>query len=345
MKLGILLDYSGRVVSLPMDTILEAERLGFDSVWVAEAWSSDAISMAAYILAKTSRINVGTAIMQIPARTPANAAQTAMTLTQLSGGRFIPGLGASGPQVVEGWHGSGYAKPVQRSREYIEIMRKVMKRGKSEYNGEIYNLPFKGKGSTGLGKPLKSILRAEEEVRIYSASFTSAGLRMSGEVADGVIPIMLSPRKFDLFQGALEQGFSIAGNNKGFHNFDVAPFVIVSYGDDLEECRRPVREFLALYAGGMGAKSKNFYNAFVKKLGYVEEAEIIQDLFLSGRKEEAILAVPNDLIDEIAIVGDEARIRDQAEKWRSLDKQGVISTMICRVPNPKVLPILVDIFG
>ena len=344
MKLGILLDYSGRDVVLPMDTILEAEKLGFDSVWVAEAYSSDAISMAAYILAQTTTIKVGTAIMQIPARTPANAAQTAMTLAQLSGGRFIVGLGASGPQVVEGWHGVPYGKPVQRSREYIQIMRKLMAREKSEFDGQVYQLPCTGPGATGLGKPLKSILKAETNTPIYSASFTPGGLRMSAEVADGVIPVMVSPQKFDILRGPLEEGFAKAEGDKGFHNFDVAPFVSVSYGDDLEACRRPVKEFLALYVGGMGAKSKNFYNDFAKKLGYVEEAEAIQDLFLAGKKEEAIAAVPNALIDEIALVGDEKRIREQAEKWKELESQGMLSTMICSVPNPEALPLLVDIF-
>jgi F420-dependent oxidoreductase-like protein len=344
MKLGMVLDYSGRDVVIPMGLVHDAEKLGFDSVWVAEVYANDAISMAAYILAQTTTIKVGTAIMQIPARTPASAAQTTMTLAQLSGGRFIPGLGASGPQVVEGWHGVPYGKPVQRSREYIQIMRKIMAREKSEFDGQIYQLPCNGPGSVGLGKALKSILRAETETPIYSASFTPGGLRMSGQVADGVIPIMLSPDKFDLLRSNLEEGFALAGGNKGFHNFEVAPFVAVSYGDDLDACRRPVKEFLALYAGGMGAKSKNFYNDFVKKLGYVEEAETIQDLYLSGRKEEAITAVPDALVDEIALVGDEKRIRKQAEKWKTLEAQGLVSTMIFTNPSPDVLPVLADIF-
>jgi len=344
MKIGILLDYSGQEVNLPMDMVLQAEKLGYDSVWVAEAYASDAISIASWVLAQTTTIRVGTAIMQIPARTPANAAQTAMTLAQMSGGRFIAGLGASGPQVVEGWHGVPYSKPVQRSREYIQIMRKIMARQRSEFDGQVYQLPCNGPGSTGLGKSLKCILKAETETPIYSASFTPGGLRMTGEVADGVIPVMLSPEKFDILRPALEEGFAKAGGDKGFHNFDVAPFVPVCLGENLEACRMPVKHFLALYIGGMGAKSKNFYNDFAKKLGYVEEAEKIQDLYLAGKKDQAIAAVPDELVDEIALVGDEQRIRAQAIKWKALEEEGVLSTMIFTMPHREALPLLADIF-
>lgn len=344
MKIGMLLDYSGREVNLPMTQVLEAEKLGFDSVWVAEAYAGDAVSIASWILAQTTTIKVGTAIMQIPARTPANAAQTVMTLAQISGGRFIAGLGASGPQVVEGWHGVPYGKPLQRSREYIQIMRKIMAREKSEFEGEVYQLPISGPGTTGLGKPLKSILRAETETPIYSASFTPGGLRMSAELADGVIPVFISPDKFDVLRPYLEQGFEKAQGDKGFHNFDVAPFVSVSYGEDLVACRQPIKEFLALYIGGMGAKNKNFYNDYAKKLGYEEAAEKIQDLYLAGNKEEAVAAVPDELVDEISLVGDEQRIREQAKKWLALEAEGVLSTMIFTAPQPDVLPILADIF-
>lgn len=344
MKLGILMSYAGSEIKIPMDDILEAERLGFDSFWFGEAYAADTISIASWVLSRTTTIKVGSGIMQIPARTPACAASTMMTLSQLSGGRFIAGLGASGPQVVEGWHGVPYNKPLQRSREYIEIIRKIIAKERSEYDGEIYQIPSKAEGSTGMGKSLKSILKADTSIPIYSASFTPGGLRMSAEVADGVLPIFLSPAKFDLLKPYLEQGFEKAGGGKGFENFDVAPYVLVSLGDDLEACRRPVREYLGLYIGGMGSKNKNFYNDYVKKLGYEEEAEQIQSLYLSGKKEEAVAAVPNELIDEVALVGDEKRIREQAEKWKQLESEGYVSTMICTLSDYKALPVLASIF-
>jgi len=346
MKLGLLLGYEGQDVKVDMDHILAAEKLGFDSVWVAEAYANDAVSLATWILAQTSTIKVGTSIMQVPARTPACTASTIMTLAQLSGGRFIPGFGASGPQVVEGWHGVPYNKPLKRSREYFEIIRKIMNREKSEFDGDIYQLPFQGEGATGLGKPLKSILKAETETPIYSASFTPGGLRMSAEVVDGVIPVFMSPSKFDVLRPYIEEGFAKAEGDKGFHNFDVTPFVCVSYGEDLDACRMPIKHMLALYVGGMGAKSKNFYNDYVKKLGYEKEAEMIQELYLAKRKDEAAAAVPDALVDEIGLVGDEKHIRQQAEKWKALNEEGLVSTIICNTDNsaPGTLELLADIF-
>ena len=344
MKIGMVIGYGGQEVNVPMNLVLEAEKLGFDSVWVTEIWANDAVSMASWILAQTTTIKVGTAIMQIPARTPANAAQTIMTLAQLSGGRFIPGFGVSGPQVVEGWHGVPYGKPLQRAREYFQIIRKIMAREKSAFDGEIYQLPYNGPGATGLGKPLKCILRAENDTPIYSASFTPGGLRMSAEVADGVIPLFMNPGKFDLLRPYLEQGFAKADGDKGFHNFDVAPTVSVSYGDDLEACRLPVKQFLALYIGGMGSKNKNFYNEYARKLGYDDEAETIQDLYLAGRKAEAVAAVPDALVDEVALVGDKQRIKELAKPWLELVDEGVLSTMIFMKPQADALPVLADIF-
>lgn len=345
MKLGMLLNYAGSEIKIPLDEILEAERLGFDSFWFGEAYAADAVSVATWVLARTTTIKVGTGIMQIPARTPACAASTLMTLSQLSGGRFIAGFGASGPQVVEGWHGLPYGKPLQRSREYIEIIRKIIARERSEYDGEIYQIPSQAEGSTGLGKPLKSILRADTNIPIYSASFTPGGLRMSAEVADGVLPIFLSPEKFDILKPYLEQGFAKADNDKGFHNFDIAPYVLVSLGDDLEACRQPIKEYLGLYIGGMGSKNKNFYNDYVKKLGYEQDAIKIQELYLNGKREEAATAVPNDLIDEVALVGDENRIREQAKKWQQLEAEGYVSSMICSMTNYRSIPLLASIFN
>lgn len=343
MKLGLLLGYSGREIHIPYDLINQAETGGFDSVWVAEAYGNDAITSASYILSRTEKIKVGTAIMQVPARTPANTAMTAMSLSQLSGGRFILGLGASGPQVVEGWHGQPYAKPVTRIKEYIEIVKKIMAREEPvSFDGDVFQLPYKGPGSVGLGKPLKSILSADTSIPIYTASFTPAGYRASAEVADGAIPAFASPDKLDTITPAIEQGFAKAGNGKSYDDFDIAPFVLVTMGDDMDVCREASRHMLALYVGGMGSRDKNFYNDYAKKLGYGEAAAKIQDYYLSGKKEEAAAAVPNELIDEVSLVGTAQQIGDRAQKWK---ESGKIKTMIMAIHQPEVIPVLSEAFN
>lgn len=343
MKVGLLLGYSGKELAPPMDMILQAELMGFDSVWIAEAYGSDAVTVAAWILGQTTSLKVGTAIMQVPARTPANTAMTAMSMSQLSGGRFILGLGASGPQVVEGWHGIPYGKALLRLRECIEIVREIFARqGPVSYQGEIYQLPYSGSGSLGMGKSLKSILHAEENTPIYTASFTPAGFRLAGEVADGLFPVFMSPEKIDLISAEVEKGFAKAGGEKSFKDFDIAPFVTVQMGDDIDACRLPIKQFLALYVGGMGSRAKNFYKDFAVKMGYEAEANKIQDLYLSGKKEEALGVVPDELVDEISLVGPKKRIQTQAEKW--LAKSDYIKTMICTVTQPEVLPVLKEVF-
>jgi len=344
MKVGLLLGYSGKKLAPPMDMILQAELMGFDSVWIAEAYGSDAVTVAAWILGQTTTLKVGTAIMQVPARTPANTAMTAMSMSQLSGGRFILGLGASGPQVVEGWHGIPYGKALLRLRECIEIVREIFARqGPVSYEGEIYQLPYTGSGSLGMGKPLKSILHAEENTSIYTASFTPAGFRLAGEVADGLFPVFMSPEKIDLISNEVEKGFAKASGDKTFKDFDIAPFVTVQMGDDIDACRLPIKQFLALYVGGMGSKSKNFYKDFAVKMGYEAEANKIQELYLSGKKEEALAVVPDELVDEISLVGPKKHIQEQAEKW--LAKSEYIKTMICTVTQPEVLPVLKEVLG
>ena len=345
MKLGLMLGYSGRNIDLPLEGILAAERIGFDSAWVAEAWGSDTISVASWILARTQRLRVGTGIMQVPARTPAMTAMTAMTLSQLSGGRFILGVGVSGPQVAEGWHGQPYENPLQRIREYIEIIRLIMARqAPVSYEGEIFQLPYQGAGSTGLGKPLKSILEADTSIPIYTASFTPGGFRLSGELADGVIPAFMSPIKMETVVKHVRQGLETAGRPTDFEDFDIAPFVHFNLGDDVETCRESTRQTLALYVGGMGTKTKNFYNAFARRLGYGDAAKEIQELYLAGRKREAAKAVPAELIDEISLVGTENRIREQAEPWLAACDSGCIKTMILRVADPKSMALAADIF-
>jgi F420-dependent oxidoreductase-like protein len=342
MKLGLLLGYSGKKLAPPIEMIKQAEKMGVDSVWIAEAYGSDAVTVAAWILAQTTSLKVGTAIMQVPGRTPANTAMTAMSMSQLSDGRFILGLGASGPQVVEGWHGVPYGKPLLRLRECIEIVREIFARqGPVSYEGEIYQLPYTGEGAVGMGKPLKSILHAEESTAIYTASFTPAGFRLAGEVADGLFPVFMSPDKIDLISKEVEKGFAKANTEKTFKDFDIAPFVTVQMGDDLDVCRLPIKQFLALYIGGMGAKDKNYYKDFAVKLGYEEAALKIQELYLVGKKEEALAAVPDELVDEISLLGPKQRIQAQAEKW--LAKSDYIKTMICTVTQPEVLPVLTEV--
>jgi F420-dependent oxidoreductase-like protein len=320
MRLGLTAGYSGAKLSINLDAILEAERLGFDSVWTAEAYGSDAITPLAWIGARTTRIRLGTAIMQMPARTPAMTAMTAMSLDSLSGGRFILGLGPSGPQVVEGWHGVAYGKPLTRTREYVTIIRRILAReAPLEFKGEIYQIPYGGDGATGLGKPLKSILHGNPDLPIYTASIGPNGVACSAEVADGLIPVWMSPERMDLFQPDLDKGFAKAraqGREKSLANFDIAPFVTCILGDDVEKCRMPVKGMLALYIGGMGARGKNFYNDYAKRLGYEAEAEKIQDLYLAGKKMEAMAAVPDRLVDETALVGPKERIRDRIDAWK-----------------------------
>jgi len=343
MRLGLVTGYSGAKVSLPMDLVDEAESLGFDSVWTAEAYGSDAVSPAAWILSKTSRIRVGTAIMQMPARTPACTAMTAMTLDHLSGGRFILGLGPSGPQVVEGWHGIPYGRPLTRTREYISIIRDILARkAPVEHHGFHYDIPDTSDAATGLGKPLKSILHGNPDLPIYTASISPNGMRCAGEVADGVFPVWMNPERFDLFEQPLKDGFAKAGGGKSLDGFEIAPFVTVVMGDDLEQCRMPVKGMMALYIGGMGARGKNFYNDYAKRLGYEEAADRIQDLYLDGKKLEAMAAVPDELVDAVALVGPPDRIRDRLGAWKQAGAKKHVGSILVAGGSPDALRLLAE---
>ena len=343
MKLGFLLGYSGKHIHIPIELIQQAESMGYDSVWTAEAYGNDAVTSAAYVLAQTSKIRVGTAIMQMPARTPAMCAMTAMSLDQLSDGRVIVGLGASGPQVVEGWHGVPYGKPVTRTKEYIQIMRKIFEReGPVEFDGQMYQMPNQSEGTTGLGKPLKSILAAASDIPIYTASITPAGLRCAGEVADGVFPVWMDPNKYDVLGESIEQGFEKAGNGKSLKDFDVAPFVTVAMNDDLDAAYDALRPWLALYIGGMGAKNKNFYHDYATRLGYGDAADQIQELYLSGKKPEAEALVPNELLDEVSLIGPRERIIERLGPWKEAGKRGEVGSMLLGVQDPVVLELLAN---
>ena len=343
MKLGLLAGAGGRVVSIPLDRIRHAESLGFDSVWTSEAWGSDAVTTATWILANTTRIKAGTAIMQMPARTPAMTAMTAMSLAQLSGGRFIVGLGASGPQVVEGWHGVAYGRPITRLKEYVAVMQKIFAREEPvTFDGKEYQLPFTGEAATGLGRPLRSMLHCSEDIPIYSASITPRGVAAAAEVCDGFLPIWHDPEKFNVFVDSLNQGFAAAGD-KSLENFDVAPFVTVALGDDVEQSMISIKSNLALYIGGMGARDKNFYNDYAKSLGFEEAAVTIQDHFLAGRRNEAIAAVPDELVDAVHLVGSEGRIRERATRWVEAGKRGEVGTMMIGANSTEALNLIAEI--
>lgn len=333
MQLGYMAGYSGPQAQVNIPLVQEAERLGFHVVWTAEAYGSDAVVPLAWMGAHTSKIKLGTAIMQIPARSPAMTAMTAMTMDHLSGGRMVLGLGMSGPQVVEGWHGGAYGKPVPRTREFVGIMRQIFAReDRLEHSGKYYQIPYRGDDATGLGKPLKSILHPRKELPIYIAAIGPKNVRLTGEIADGLLPVFFSPEKFSYFEDALQEGFDKAGGGKSFSDFDLGPMVTVAMGDDLEACYNRVRPSLALYIGGMGARGQNFYNTLACRYGYEAEAKTIQDLYLSGKKAEAEAAVPDSLIDEVALCGSRDRIKDRLARFREIK---VRTLNISGVPTPE----------
>ena len=323
MKLGILLRTESGT-GLDMNLVLEAERLGFDSAWTGEAYGGDAVTPIAWMLARTTKIKGGTGIMQMPARTPACAAMTAMSLQALSGGRFLCGIGPSGPQVVEGWHGQPYGKPLTRTREYVSIIRQAFARkAPLQHRGEHYQIPYTGAGATGLGKPLKSILHPDPNLKIYTASISPAGLKTAGEVADGTLPFLMSPEKAERIVGPIRDGMANSGNTLA--DFDVAPYVRIRMGDDVEACRNAIRPQLALYIGGMGARGKNDR---VKRMGYEAAAAEVQDLFLAGKRDEAAAAVPDALIDETSLVGPAERIQDRLQAWKAIARENQVGTLL-----------------
>jgi F420-dependent oxidoreductase-like protein len=284
----------------------EAERLGYDSAWAAEAWGTDSVTVLSWLAAVTTRLKVGSAIMQIPARTPAMTAMTAATLDLLSGGRFVLGLGTSGPQVVEGWHGEAWGRPLTRTREYVELVRKALRREEVALDGREYAVPYRGDDATGLGKPLKLMLRPlRAEIPIYLAALSPKNVALAFEIADGWLPIFFSPER-------AREAFGFSPRD----GFEIAPSAMVVVMDDVETARDVVRPVLALYVGGMGARGANFYNALVSRYGYEAEAREIQELFLDGKHRDAAAAVPDALVDEVALVGPRERIAERLEAWR-----------------------------
>jgi F420-dependent oxidoreductase-like protein len=334
MKLGLSLGYAPPGTN-PADLfplVEVAEQLGFDSVWVAEAWGTDAVSVLGWLAAKTERIKLGSAIMQIPGRTPANAAMTAATLDLLSGGRFLLGLGTSGPQVVEGWHGQPWGKPLGKTREYVEIVRAALRRDMVEHQGEHYRIPWDGAGATGLGKPLKLMLRPlRAEIPIYLAALGPKNVALAAEIADGWLPIFVDPERFDDAFGP-----SLAAAPPGF---EIAATASVFVGDDVSALRDALRPYVALYVGGMGAKGRNFYNALVRRYGWEEEAERIQELYLAGKQREAIAAVPDELVDAVSLIGPKERIAERLEAWRETP----VTTLVLGTTQPEALQTLAEL--
>jgi len=329
MKLSTTIKFLPGHAGIDMELVWEAERLGFDAVWAGEAYGTDAVSPVAWVLARTERIKAGTSILQMPARSPACAAMTAMTLQALSGNRFLCGIGPSGPQVIEGWHGVPFGKPLGRTREYIAIIRQVLERkAPLEHQGEHYQIPYTGPGSTGLGKPLRSIIHGDPSLRIYTASIAPAALRVAGEFADGNLPFFMSPERAEAVVGPTLEGRAKAGRSSDLADFDNAPYVRVSMGDDLAKCRDALRPGLAFYIGGMGARSRNFYNDLTKRIGYEAAAAKIQDLFLDGKRNDAAAAVPDALIDEISLIGPPVRIRDRLQAWQDIAKKNWVGSLV-----------------
>jgi F420-dependent oxidoreductase-like protein len=317
VKLGLMLGYSGATVNFPIDLVKLAENLEYDSVWTSEAYGSDAMTPLAWIAGQTSRIRLGTAIAQLAGRTPAMCAMQAMTIDALAGGgRMIVGLGVSGPQIVEGWYGQPWGKPYWRVRDYVEIMRKIFRReGPVEHAGREISLPYRGEGATGLGKPLRSILHPSHDIPIVLGSGGDSMLRLCGEICDGVLPLRFVRREMPRFRDRIEEGFERAGNGKSWDSFSFEALVPVTLTEDVKSALQAMKPGIALYVGGMGHPTINFHKSAMEKLGYADAAARIEELFLAGRKGEAADAVPDEFVDEQALVGSQKRIRERYRPW------------------------------
>jgi F420-dependent oxidoreductase-like protein len=314
MRLGLYLGYWG-VANGPEELARagqEAEALGYDSVWTAEAYGSDAATVLAFLAGQTTRIKLGSAICQMPGRSPAMTAMTATTIDQLSGGRMLLGVGSSGPQVAEGWHGQPFARQLQRTRDYVAVVRMALARERVEYHGETIELPLPG----GPGKPLKLMIEpVQEQIPIYLAAIGPKNTALAGEIADGWIPTFFSPEHVAEVRALLESGATRAG--RSLEGFDIAPVVNAFLSDDVEQARDVMRPGLALYIGGMGSREQNFYNRLVQRYGFEAEARHIQDLYLAGHKDAAAAAIPAELIDLVSLCGPRDRVRERLRAFRS----------------------------
>jgi F420-dependent oxidoreductase-like protein len=316
VRLGVNIGYwgLGLTAAQQLELVQEAERLGYDSVWAAEAYGSDCVTVLAWLAGQTERIRIGSAIMQMPGRSAAMTAMTAATLDQLSGGRMLLGIGSSGPQVSEGWHGVRFGQQLQRTREYVEVVRMALRRERVDYHGETIVLPL----PDGPGKALKlTIAPVQERIPIYIAAIGPKNTALTAEIADGWIPTLFSPEHVAEFRPLLEEGFAAAGSGKSFADFDIAPTVTAFVTDDRAAARDVMRPYLALYVGGMGSRKQNFYNRLVARYGYEDAAREIQDLYLDGHKEEAAAALPDELIDAVSLCGPADVVRERLAVFRA----------------------------
>jgi F420-dependent oxidoreductase-like protein len=329
VRLGVNIGYwgLGLTAAQQLQLVREAERLGYDSVWTAEAYGSDAVTVLAWLAGQTERIRLGTGIMQMPARSPAMTAMTAATLDQLSSGRVLLGLGSSGPQVAEGWHGQRFARQLQRTRDYVAVVRMALRRERVEYHGETLELPLR----EGPGKALKlTIGPVQERIPVYLAAIGPRNTTLAAEIADGWLPVLFSPEHVAAFRPLLDEGFARAGGGKGPEAFDIAPTVSAMVDDDREAARDAMRPFLALYVGGMGSRTQNFYNRLVGTYGFEDAARAVQELYLAGRKQEAAAALPGDLIDAVALCGPPDVVR---ERLRVYEQAGVGTLIVSPVAS------------
>jgi F420-dependent oxidoreductase-like protein len=338
MRLGLELSYENPVFWAGLAE--EAERCGFHSIWTSESYGSDAVSLLAWVGARTTNAKLGTAIMQMPARSPATTAATAATLDLLSGSRVLLGLGTSGPQVAEGWHGQPWGKPLTRTREYVSIVRAILRRDAPlEHHGPHYDIPYSGGDASGLGKPLKLIIHPPRpDVPIYLAAIGPKNVALAAEIADGWLPIFFSPERFaETHLPSLDEGFARRGGRPD--GWDFAPQVPVVVANDVVAAREFLKPLIGLYIGGMGAKGQNFYTRLACRYGFEAEATRVQDLYLDGKRDEAIAAVPDALVDEVALVGDRSRIADRLDAFRDCG----VTTLIVATRQPEALRLLAEL--
>ncbi len=343
MKLGLQLGYWGAQPPEGVDQLVTAaEESGFDAMFTAEAWGSDAFTPLAWWGAATSRLRLGTGVTQLSARTPASTAMTAITLDHLSGGRLILGLGVSGPQVVEGWYGRPYAKPLARTREYVEILRRVFRREEVDFQGEHYQMPLReDHGGSGLGKPLKSIVKPlRDDIPVHLGAEGPKNVALAAEIGDGWLPIFFSPKSDAYYRECLADGFARPGARRTPDDFEVTCVVPAIIGDDVEACADLMRPMYALYIGGMGARGANFHFDVFSRLGYEAECHAIQDAYLDGRKADAIAAVPTALVEDVALIGPKDKVLDDLEAWRST----CLTTMLVSGP-PALLEEIATVVG
>jgi F420-dependent oxidoreductase-like protein len=329
VRLGLQLGYWMFGPEDPLDLVLEAERLGFDSVWTAEAYGSDAIAPLCWMGARTTRIKLGTAVLQISARTPACVAMTAATIDHLSGGRLILGIGVSGPQVVEGWYGQPFPRPLERTREFVTLLRAMLAReGPVVFAGRHYQLPYPG--GAGLGKPLKLIMKPlRSRIPIYLGAEGPKNVALATEICDGWLPLFYSPYRHDVYAESLR------GMRPGF---EIAATVTVSMAKDLATALVPIKWMLAFYLGGMGARGRNFHLNLIERMGFGDAGRRVQALFLDGKRDEAAAAVPDQLADEIALCGPPERIRERLAAWRA----SPVTTLLCATRDPAALRVIAE---